>query len=306
MAFVSFRRAFTWAMISVVTFLTMVYELPLKDEELKGKVVVVTGASTGIGEQIAYHYARHGAQVYLVARRKDVLNQVAKKCLALGAKKAVVHSADMGKPEDIAGTFKDFSSNFKTLDHLVINHKIENKLGLWTGDENNITNLENVMNVDFVGYVRLASAFLPLLEKSNGSIGVLSSMAGRINTLYLLPYSAAKHALDGFFGGLRLELEAKNSNVSITFCVLGLIDTDNAIKELKTLGFPNLSRLGAASANDTAHAVVTAVTRKRRELYYPWLATRIPLIFRYVSPKVFDAAGAFFLRAGEVLEGPKV
>lgn len=103
---------------------------------------------------------------------------MAKKCLALGAKKAVVHSADMGKPEDIAGTFKDFSSNFKILDHLVINHKIENKLGLWTGDENNVTNLENVMNVDFMGYVRLTSAFLPLLEKSNGSIGVLSSMAG--------------------------------------------------------------------------------------------------------------------------------
>ena len=108
---------------------------------------------------------------------------MAKKCLELGAQKAVVHSADMGKSEDIAGTLKDFSGRFKRLDHLVINHKLENKLGLWTGDENNVTNLQNIMAVDFMGYVQLTSVMLPLLEKSNGSIGVTSSMAG----VFLLP-----------------------------------------------------------------------------------------------------------------------
>ncbi|RXM92514.1 Hydroxysteroid 11-beta-dehydrogenase 1-like protein, partial [Acipenser ruthenus] len=71
-----------------------------KENSLKGARVLVTGASTGIGEQMAYHYARFGAQVVITARRGAVLKQVAEKCLKLGAEKALYIAADMAEPTD--------------------------------------------------------------------------------------------------------------------------------------------------------------------------------------------------------------
>lgn len=69
-------------------------------ETVRGARVLVTGASTGIGEQVAYHYARMGAQIVLTARRDTALKMVADKCLQLGAQKAVYVTGDMSLPSD--------------------------------------------------------------------------------------------------------------------------------------------------------------------------------------------------------------
>lgn len=69
-------------------------------ESLSGARVLVTGASAGIGEQIAYHYARFGAEIVLTARREAVLQKVMEKCLTLGAKKIFYIPADMSSPSE--------------------------------------------------------------------------------------------------------------------------------------------------------------------------------------------------------------
>ncbi|OQV25034.1 putative Hydroxysteroid 11-beta-dehydrogenase 1-like protein [Hypsibius exemplaris] len=301
MPFASIRSFIAAASIAMVSYFAFIQEAPLETAELRGKVVLVTGASTGIGEQIAYQYASHGAKIFLLARRKDVLEKVAKKCLELGAEKAIPVPSDMGRAEDYQKVVQEVARHSPAgrLDHLVLNHKAVNKLGFWKGTAGNISHLEEVFRVNFFGYVALVSALMPLLEEARGSVGIVSSVAGRTNTLYLLPYSSSKHALDGFFGGWRIELEAANSPVTITYCTLGLIDTENAVTELKSIGFKSgLEKLAASSANDTALAIVTAVTRRRRELYFPYASSRFPLLFRWWVPELFDWATSYFLQSG--------
>jgi hypothetical protein len=80
-----------------------------------------------------------------------------------------------------------------------------------------------------------------------------------------------------------------------------LLDTENAVKELKSIGFAaGLEKLAASSANDTALAIVIAVARKRRELYFPYASSRIPLLFRWWIPELMDMATSYFLQAGKV------
>ncbi|PNI25341.1 HSD11B1L isoform 22 [Pan troglodytes] len=90
-----------------------------------------------------------------------------------------------------------------------------------------------LMQVNFVSYVQLTSRALPSLTDSKGSLVVVSSLLGRVPTSFSTPYSAAKFALDGFFGSLRRELDVQDVNVAITMCVLGLRDRASAAEAVR-------------------------------------------------------------------------
>ncbi|XP_041098493.1 hydroxysteroid 11-beta-dehydrogenase 1-like protein isoform X2 [Polyodon spathula] len=105
-----------------------------ESDSLKGARVLVTGASTGIGEQMAYHYARFGAQIVLTARRGAVLEQVVKKCLKLGAEKALYIAADMAVPTDPDRVLKFAAKSLGGLDYLVLNHIGSSPFQMWNGD----------------------------------------------------------------------------------------------------------------------------------------------------------------------------
>uniref|UniRef100_A0A8C2DIZ6 Hydroxysteroid 11-beta-dehydrogenase 1-like protein n=1 Tax=Cyprinus carpio TaxID=7962 RepID=A0A8C2DIZ6_CYPCA len=182
-------------------------------ESLKGARVLVTGASTGIGEQLAYHYARLGAQLVITARRGNVLEQV-----------------------------------------------------------------------NFLSYVQMTQKALPALEKSNGSIVVVSSLLGKMCGPFALPYAATKFALNGFFGGLQHELAMQKSNVSITICILGLIDTDSAMEKIK--GYINMT---AYPAHEAAWHIIEAGASRQPETFYPWY-TFYACLFRDWFPYLRDQA----------------
>uniref|UniRef100_A0A8B9HLR1 Hydroxysteroid 11-beta-dehydrogenase 1-like protein n=1 Tax=Astyanax mexicanus TaxID=7994 RepID=A0A8B9HLR1_ASTMX len=199
-------------------------------ESLKGAKVLVTGASTGIGEQIAYHYARLGAQIVITARRENVLKEVVKKCEDLGAQKALYIAADMANPTDVDRVVEFAEKKLGGLDYLVLNHIGPSPYRMWDGDMDHIRWL---MQVNFYSYLQMTVKALPALEKSKGSVVVVSSMLGKMCSPYALPYIATKFALNGFFGSLEHELVMKQSNVSISICILGLIDTEAAIEKVK-------------------------------------------------------------------------
>uniref|UniRef100_A0A2K6JNI6 Hydroxysteroid 11-beta-dehydrogenase 1-like protein n=1 Tax=Rhinopithecus bieti TaxID=61621 RepID=A0A2K6JNI6_RHIBE len=90
-----------------------------------------------------------------------------------------------------------------------------------------------LMQVNFLSYVQLTSRALPSLTDSKGSLVVVSSLLGRVPTSFSTPYSAAKFALDGFFGSLRRELDVQDVNVAITMCVLGLRDRASAAEAVR-------------------------------------------------------------------------
>ncbi|XP_026783236.3 hydroxysteroid 11-beta-dehydrogenase 1-like protein [Pangasianodon hypophthalmus] len=232
------------------------------EESVKGMRVLVTGASTGIGEQVAYHYARMGAQIVITARREHVLKEVVKKCLDLGAQKALYIAADMAEISDAARAVEFAEKQLNGLDYLVLNHIGPSPYGMWDGD---VDHVQWLMQVNFHSYVKMAVKALPALEKTNGSIIVVSSLLGKMCLPFALPYAATKFALNGFFGSLQHELAMKHSNVTVTICTLGLIDTESAMEKIK--GYIDIP---AYPAHEAAYQIIKAGALRQSEAFYPW------------------------------------
>ncbi len=166
-------------------------------DTVKGKNVIITGSSTGIGEQLAYQYARLGANILITARRERQLKQVVEKCKEIGRKNGKYHfiSLDM---LDEGAPLKLINHAEKTLgsiDYVILNHALPYHLGEWLGSDDNFTALEKTFMANFNSYVRIASHTTRLLEESRGSLIVMSSTAGKMPMPYIAPYSASKHAL---------------------------------------------------------------------------------------------------------------
>ncbi|NWI68515.1 DHI1L protein, partial [Todus mexicanus] len=246
----------------VAGLLACFWKDPFNPEGLSGARVLVTGASTGIGEQMAYHYARFGAEVVLTARREAVLQKVVEKCLALGAKQAFYISADMSSPSEPERVVQFAVQKLGGLDYLVLNHIGSNRFQMWAGD---VEYSRWLMQVNFFSYVALATAALPTLEKDKGSLVVVSSIAGKIPTPFITAYSATKFALQGFFGSLRHELIMQRRDVSVTLCVLGLIDTEAALENTRDKVY-----MAPAPAPEAALAVIRGGAARVPEVFYPW------------------------------------
>ncbi|RLV84447.1 hypothetical protein DV515_00016217 [Chloebia gouldiae] len=188
---------------SFFTYFCIFYSLSHKKESLSGARVLVTGASAGIGEQIANHYARFGAEIVLTDIREAVLQKVVEKCLTLGAKKIFYITADMSSPSEPEKVVEFAVQKLGGLDYLVLNHIGTNRFQECTGD------------VEYTaGSCRLVT--LPGVRK--------------MPTPFTTSYSATKFALDGFFSSLRHELITQKRDVSVTLCILGLTDTESALE----------------------------------------------------------------------------
>nr|XP_012314672.1 corticosteroid 11-beta-dehydrogenase isozyme 1 [Aotus nancymaae]XP_012314673.1 corticosteroid 11-beta-dehydrogenase isozyme 1 [Aotus nancymaae] len=250
-----------------------------RPEMLQGKKVIVTGASKGIGREIAYHLAKMGAHVVVTARSKETLQKVVSHCLELGAASA----------HYIAGTMEDmtFAEQFVAqagklmggLDMLILNHITNTSLRFFHDD---IHHVRKSMEVNFLSYVVLTVAAVPMLKQSNGSIVVVSSVAGKVAYPMISAYSASKFALDGFFSSIRKEYLMAEVNVSITLCVLGLIDTDTAMKAVS--GIINMQ---AAPKEECALEIIKGGVLRQEEVYYDsslWTT----LLLRNPSRKILE------------------
>ncbi|XP_035989479.1 hydroxysteroid 11-beta-dehydrogenase 1-like protein, partial [Fundulus heteroclitus] len=147
-------------------------------ESLKVARVLVTGASSGIGEQMAYHYARFGAQIVITVRREKVLQQVTEKCLNLGAQKALYVPADMSNESDPDKVVDFALEKLGGLDYLVLNHIDATRFVMLDED---VDHVKWLMKPNFFSYIQMAWRALSSLEQSKGSMIIVSSIAGRIS-----------------------------------------------------------------------------------------------------------------------------
>ncbi|KFW84564.1 Hydroxysteroid 11-beta-dehydrogenase 1-like [Manacus vitellinus] len=236
---------------------------PFIPENLSGARVLLTGASAGIGEQMAYHYARFGAEIVLTARREAVLQKVRTLSTCLQCSTKTTPHSNSCSTSPVTGYHMDMSVPYVGgLDYLVLNHIGMTHFQMWTGD---VEYTRWLMQVNFFSYVALTTAALPTLEKNRGSLVIVSSLTGKIPTPFTTSYSATKFALDGFFSSLRHELIMQKRNVSVTLCILGLIDTDTALQN--TRGKVHIS---ASPAPEAALAIIRGGATRVQEVFYPW------------------------------------
>ncbi|XP_062365319.1 11-beta-hydroxysteroid dehydrogenase 1 [Cinclus cinclus] len=249
-------------------------------EMLRGKRVIVTGASTGIGEQMAYHLARMGSHILVTARTEAKLQNVVQRCLELGAASARFVSGTMEDTAFAQHVVREAQTSLGGLDMLILNHVGASYFGFFDGD---VEHVRKLLEINFLSYVAMTTSALPMLKESEGSIVVVSSMAGKVGFPFTVPYSATKFALDGFFSSLRQEFTIQSINVSITLCILGFIDTERAVRAAA-----EVLQERPAPRDECALEILKGAALRRRELYYRYSSTRLPLLLRDCAAELLD------------------
>ncbi len=175
---------------------------------MSGQIIVITGASSGIGALLARETARLGAIPVLVARSKNKLLKLSHELAA----DHDIHIADIGSTADVQRTFQRIYDKHGRVDVLVNNagYGVFQKL-----EDTSVEVMEDMMNVNYLGVVRCTKAVLPaMLEAGRGQIVNIASLAGKVATAKSSGYSASKHAVLGFTNSLRQELSGTGIVVS--------------------------------------------------------------------------------------------
>ncbi|XP_009271016.1 PREDICTED: corticosteroid 11-beta-dehydrogenase isozyme 1 [Aptenodytes forsteri] len=251
------------------------------EEMLRGKRVIVTGASSGIGEQMAYHLARMEAHLLLTARTEAKLQKVVEQCLKLGAASAHYVSGSMEDTTFPEVVVKEAENTWGGLDMLILNHIGYTYFNYFNGD---VGHVRKLLEINFLSYVAMTTSALPMLKESEGSIVVVSSMAGKTGAPFSAPYSATKFALDGFFSSLRQEFIIDKVNISVTLCILGYIDTENAVRVVS-----HAVRYMPAPKEECALEIIKSGALRRRELHYPSQAVGSLLLLQGIAPDFLDS-----------------
>jgi short-subunit dehydrogenase len=234
-------------------------------KNLKGKVVWITGASSGIGEELAYALAREGSFLVLSARNKEKLEQVKVKCLESTAK-CWVNQVDLSGNQQLDAVVKTVLVQTGRIDVLINNAgRSQRSLAKETPPEID----RNIMELNFFSVVELTKLVLPqMLKNGSGHIVVISSIAGKLGFSMRTAYSASKHALQGYFESLRTELA--NDNIKVTIVSPGRIKTNISVNAVTKDGSPyNIMDEGQANGMNAALCaakIVKAIKKERKEL----------------------------------------
>ncbi|GAQ81042.1 hypothetical protein KFL_000690210 [Klebsormidium nitens] len=188
---------------------------------MQDRVVLITGASSGIGEHIAYEYARLGARLALVARREERLEEVEDNCKSLGSPDVQIIQADVSKEEDCKQVVEETVQHFQRLDTLLLNAGVAHIYSFEEADDTK--GFGPIMDVNFWGYVYTTKFALPHLRRSQGQIVVNDSIVSFLPQAKTSIYNASKAAVSQFFETLRVEL---GSAVPITVFLPGAIKSE--------------------------------------------------------------------------------
>jgi dehydrogenase/reductase SDR family member 7B len=192
-----------------------------------GKNVWITGASSGIGAALALELSARGANLVLSARNEDALREVAARCTGSG--RVAIVPMDLADADRVAATAAEVWAAHGPVDVVVHNAGVALRE---LAERTSAAVDRQIFEVNYFGPVALTRALLPrMLARGAGRFVVVSSMSGKFGVPMLSAYSAAKHALHGWFDSLRAEVSGRG--IEITIAVPGFIATDltrNALK----------------------------------------------------------------------------
>jgi short-subunit dehydrogenase len=253
---------------------------------VKDKVVVITGASKGIGAELALQLAAKGAKLVLAARDLAQLESVAARCRAAGGS-AIVVRADVAVERECQAVMSGAALAFGGIDVLVNNAGMT----MWARFEDiqDLAILERIMQVNYMGSVHCTRHALPYLRASRGVLVGISSLAGRTGVPTRTGYSAAKHAMTGFFDSLRIELA--DSGVGVTMIYPGFVSTgirENAAgPDGKAIRVSPVKEGEVMGVEVCAARILRAIERREREVVMT-ARGRMGLWLKLLAPSLVD------------------
>jgi short-subunit dehydrogenase len=255
------------------------------NSKLQHKIVIITGASSGIGEATAYAFAKHKCNLVLAARSMDNLLKVKQTCEQYGATVYAV-SCDVSIEDECRRLISETIQVFGSIHVLINNAGISMRAMLEDCDLNVI---KQVMGINFWGSVFCTKFALPELLKNKGSIVSVSSVSGLVGLPARTGYSASKYAIDGFMQSLRIENLKKGLHVGIVYPGYTSSNIRNAA--LNSKGKPQaespLDESKLMPASEVADVIVTMVLNRRRQRILTNLG-RLAYILNTLAPSWVD------------------
>lgn len=233
---------------------------------MKNQVIWVTGASSGIGEALAYCLAKNGAKLILSARRTEELERVKTAC-QLADNEIFILPLDLEKSADFRSKVKEAIAYFGKIDILINNGGVSQRS---LAKDTAIEVDRRIMEIDYFGTIALSKALLPyFLEKKAGKFVVITSLVGKFGTPMRSAYSAAKHALHGFFDALRAE--SWKENIKVLIVCPGFVKTQVSVNALvgsgEKQGTMDNAQANGMSAEVCAEKIISAIKNDKEEVY---------------------------------------
>lgn len=257
-------------------------------------VIVLTGASEGIGRALALELARQRLALVLAARTRERLEEVARECEAAGSQCLVVPT-DVTDARQCRALIDAAVARFGRLDVLINNAGST----MWSRFDalTDLGVIEQVMRVNYLSAVHLTAAALPWLKQTRGRLVAVTSIAGLTGVPERTGYAASKHAMTGFFDSLRIELDG--SGVTVTVIAPDFVRSEIHKRAIGPDGRP----LGASpmqvkrimSAEECARMAVRAI-EKRQRLLITSLRGKFGIWLKLIAPSLIDRIAARAIR----------
>ena len=226
------------------------------------KIVMITGASSGIGRGLAHELGVRGAKLGLVARRADALQEIVRETEAIGSKTLALQ-ADVQNAEAIRAAADRLRGEFGPIDLLIANAGVG---GAADAAEIQASEVARVINVNLIGAANSVAAVVPdMVAQGRGQLVAISSLAAYRGLPKSAAYCASKAAVSAFFESLRLDLQPRG--IDVTIIHPGFIKTP--LTAGRHAQMPFLMEL-----NDAVKKIIHAIEKRRKSYAFPWqLAT---------------------------------
>jgi short-subunit dehydrogenase len=263
----------------------------MNEPVFQDNVVVITGASSGIGREVAYQLAEQGAWLALAARNATRLAETSNQCLQRGGKTIVVPT-DVAVQSQCQALIDATVAAYGRIDTLINNAGIGHAAKF--SRLKDFSTYEQVIQVNFWGSIYCTYYALPYLKKSRGRLVGVSSLRGRLPSATADGYGESKHAISGFYDCLRNELAG--SGISVTQIFPNWVNTGISGRALRpdgTLtGEISEHEVGAMPAEVCARMIIRAMAKRKRELVMSfegklglWARMLVPSIVDYILRK---------------------
>jgi short-subunit dehydrogenase len=268
----------------------------MNEAVFKDNVVILTGASSGIGREAALQLAGQGAWLALAARDADRLEQVAAECGRRGGR-AIGVKTDVAIESDCRNLIERTVAEYGRLDTLINNAGIS----MWTPFDQlqDLSILNRIMQVNYLGAAYLTYYALPHLKQTRGRLVAVSSLAGKNGLPTRSGYAASKHAMVGLFDSLRIELAG--TGISVTLIYPGFVTSE--IRERaygadgRPLGKSPVRESEVMSAEECARIMIAAIAKRKRDEVMT-LRGKLGQWLKLIAPGLVDKAARRAIEEG--------